>query len=100
MADLRSYCLNRNQESRLLNALWHALTDELPRSKGWHPRPQDIVGLRLEVVIGLGFVGQEIVRLWLEEQGFPRKTPTRGPSTRPGCVSQDKRWVRFRTENQ
>lgn len=97
MADLRSYCLDRHQESRVLNALWDALQEEWrPRPRDWHPRPDEVVALRLEVVIGLGFIGQEIVRLWLEHQGCPRKKATRGPATKPGWVSRDKRWARFR----
>lgn len=95
MPDLSGYCLNRNQGSRILNALWGALYDDWPRPRGWHPRPDVVAVLRLEVVIGLGFVGQEIVRLWLEEHGFPRKTATKGPATKPGWVSQDKRWAQF-----
>lgn len=95
MPDLSGYCLNRNQESRILNALWGALHDDWPRLRDWHPSPGEVAGLRLEVVIGLGFVGQEIVRLWLEDKGFPRKTATRGPATKPGWVSQDKRWAKF-----
>lgn len=97
MPDLSDYCLDRNQESRLLNALWAVLYDDWRRPRGWHPRPDEVAALRLEVVIGLGFVGQEIVRLWLEDHGFPRKRPIKGPSTKPGWVSQDKRWARFRT---
>ncbi|MDU0343966.1 hypothetical protein [Bosea rubneri] len=101
MKDLRSYCLDRHQESRILNALWGALHEEWrPRPRGWQPRPDEVAALRLEVVIGLGFIGQEIVRLWLEDHGFPRKLPTRGPATKPGWVSRDKRWARLRAPNQ
>ena len=100
MRDLGSYCLNRNQESRVLNALWAALSDEFPRPRDWQPRPDEVAALRLEVVIGLGFIGQEIVRLWLEDQGFPRKLPTRGPATKPGWVSRDRRGVRFKGRDQ
>lgn len=100
MKDLSAYCLDRHQESRILNALWGALYDDWPRPRGWQPRPDEVAALRLEVVIGLGFVGQEIVRLWLEDHGFPRKAPTRGPATRPGWVPMDKRWARFRARYQ
>lgn len=99
MKDLSAYCLNRNQESRILNALWAELYDEWPRPRNWHPRPDEVAALRLEVVIGLGFVGQEIVRLWLVDNGIPRRLPTRGPATKPGWVSRDKRWARFRKAN-
>jgi hypothetical protein len=100
MRDLGSYCLNRNQESRVLNALWAALSDEFPRPRGWQPRPDEVAALRLDVVIGLGFIGQEIVRLWLEDQGFPRNLPRRGPATKPGWVSRGRRGVRFKGRNQ
>lgn len=95
--DLSGYCLNKNQESRILNALWDTLYEEWPRPRDWRPRPDEVAELRLEVVIGLGFISQEIIRLWLEDQGFPRTKPTKGPSTKPGWVSRDKRWARFRT---
>lgn len=96
MKDLSGYCLDRHQESRILNALWGALYDDWPRPIGWHPRPDEVAALRLEVVIGLGFIGQEIVRLWLEDHGFPCPPATRGPASKSGWTSRDKRRARLR----
>lgn len=87
MNHLYSFCGNQHQASRVLNALWDVISlDHEPRPKDWHPRPSDVARVRLTTVSGLGPVGQDIVRSWLEDHGF-LSMGRRGLLHYPGPVS-------------